>query len=202
MANSTEDGPAGRPLLRNVALPAVFVGTAVALGFLLAPVPNVELVTFTIFAAGGVLGGGRGALVGALTAALYSGLNPAGSGVAIPTLFAAQVIAWALVGAAGGLTERIYLPLGRGADGLRTALSGGLGALLTLMYQGAVIVGLALAGMTIGGSGFAWATWRHDLAAALTANAFFSLVHVVSNAILFAVLAPRIMPRLRAFGRG
>jgi len=186
---------------RGVALVAVFVGLAAALGFALAPVPNVELVTFTVFAAGATLGRARGALVGALTAALYSGLNPAGSGVAIPTLFAGQILAWSLTGFVGGLAGRLLVPLTRKATALRVAVSGALGALLTIVYQGAVILGLALAGMTLAGADAGWSAWRSDLGAALAANAFFSLVHVVSNGILFSVLAPQIVPRLRALVR-
>ncbi len=196
MAASTEPRGSG-DLLRGVALPAIFTGLAVALGFALAPVPNVELVTFTVFAAGATLGSARGALVGCLAAALYSGLNPAGSGLAIPTLFAAQIVSWGLVGAVGGVAARVVFPRSGEPALLRTAASGGLGVVLTLLYQGAVILGLALAGLSLGGAQVGWSTWRADLGAALAANAFFSLVHVVSNGILFAVLAPRVVPRLR-----
>jgi hypothetical protein len=201
---STDPSVGRRPAV-DVALVAVFTGLAVALGFALAAVPNVELSTLTIFAAGATLGRCRGALVGGLTAALYSGLNPAGSGLGLPPLFAAQIIAWALVGLVGGLTGRLFAArskaLERRAAALRPALAGGLGLALTLAYQGAVIVGLALAGFSPAGDGVGWSGWRTDLLSALAANALFSLVHVVSNGILFAILVPQLVPRLRSLGR-
>ncbi len=80
--NSTDPGRSGRALWTSeTATTAIFVALAAALGFLLLSVPNVELVTFTVFASGVVLGRWRGALVGVLAMAIYSGANPYGSGL-------------------------------------------------------------------------------------------------------------------------
>jgi len=171
----------------RVALMAVFVALAAALGFLLISVPNVELVTFTIFAAGTVLGRSGGALTGALAFAIFSGLNPHGSGVGFPPLYVAQVAAAAVAGFAGGAAAALWRGKGQSRRPLALALVGGaFGLVLTVVYQGAVIVGLAVASPEL----------RVGLLAAIVSNAFFSTVHIVSNTVLFAILAPAVLPRL------
>ena len=222
---------AGRGWAAAVSLSAIFVALAVALGFLLISVPNIELLTFTVFAAGSVLGRWRGAVVGALAMALYSGLNPFGSGIALPPLYAAQIGAMALAGLAGGLWGSGYAsgiggthagrpaPAGMsfgappggerprpsgsttaaGASGSFVARGheviswlavvgryGATGFILTLVYQCAVIAGIA-----VSAPGLAAGFW-----AAVAANALFSIVHIVSNTVLFAVLGPTVLPRL------
>jgi hypothetical protein len=177
----------------RVALTAVFVALAAALGFLLISVPNVELITFTVFAAGVVLGRAGGALVGALAFGIFSGLNPHGSGAVLPPLYAAQVGAAAVAGLAGAATSALWGGGGLSPRPLFLALAGGAaGLVLTVVYQGAVIVGLAVASPEL----------RVGFLAAVVSNAFFSTVHVVSNTVLFAILAPTVLPRLRRLRPG
>lgn len=173
-----------------MATAAIFVALAVALGHLLAYVPNVELVTFTVFAAGAVLGRWRGAAVGATAMALYSGLSPFGSGLAIPPLFIAQVLATAVTGLAGGASGPIWFGRVEGRA-KRAALGGALGFAVTLLYQCSVIVGLAVA----------TPEFRTGVLAAVAANAFFSGVHLIGNTVAFAVLAPAVVPRLVRLAR-
>jgi hypothetical protein len=178
-----------RPIRTSrVALTAVFVALAAALGFLLLSVPNVELITFTIFAAGTLLGRSGGALVGALAFAIFSGFHPMGSGVHFPPGYAAQIGAAALVGFAGGLSRPLWRGGGWSKRPWVLAVAGGaFGLVLTVVFQVAVSAGYAAASpdRAIG------------LLAALVSNVFFSTVHIVSNTILFAILAPAVLPRLR-----
>ena len=186
--NSTDTGSSARALWTSeTAATAIFVALAAALGFLLLSVPNVELVTFTVFASGVVLGRGRGALIGALAMAIYSGFNPYGSGLGIPTMFAAQLAASAFTGLMGGTTARLWRgpPLAAGRRGL-PLVAGGIGLALTAVYQAAVIVGLAVMSPE----------FRTGAFAVLLSNAFFSSVHLVSNTIVFAVLAPTVLPKI------
>lgn len=186
--NSTDPGSSARALWTSgTATTAIFVALAAALGFLLLSVPNVELVTFTVFAAGVVLGRWRGALVGALAMAIYSGFNPYGSGLGVPTMFVAQLAASAFAGLMGGITARLWrgqLPVA-GRRGL-PLVAGGIGFTLTAVYQAAVIVGLAVMSPE----------FRTGAVAVLLSNAFFSSVHLVSNTIVFAVLAPTVLPKV------
>ena len=203
--NSTSPRDSGRALWTSgTAVTAIFVALAAALGFLLLSVPNVELVTFTIFASGVVLGRWRGALVGVLAMAIYSGANPYGSGLGVPTMLAAQLAASAFTGLVGGITAPLWRGDAREAPGRggrldpaaggrvgggRRALplvAGGLGFVLTAVYQAAVIVGLAVMSPE----------FRTGALAVLLSNAFFSGVHLVSNTIVFAVLAPAVIPRI------
>ncbi|MFH1690439.1 MAG: hypothetical protein ABIE42_09410 [Candidatus Eisenbacteria bacterium] len=189
----------------ETAATAIFVALAAALGFLLLSVPNVELVTFTVFASGVVLGCWRGALVGVLAMAIYSAANPYGSGLGVPTMFVAQLAASAFTGMMGGVAA----PLWRGRAGGRSQgptarfdvratgravtgrrglplLAGGIGFTLTAVYQTGVIVGLAAMSPE----------FRTGALAVLLSNAFFSGIHLVSNTIVFAVLAPTVLQRV------
>jgi len=171
---------------RSIALPAVFAALAIAMGFALYLVPNVELVSLTVFASGVVMGRVRGAAVGAIAMAVYSALSPNGSGLAVPPLYAGQVLGMALIGLVGGLTARFWRDT-RGRPSWLTALVGGVaGLVLTLVYQSLVVVGLAAA----------MPQFNQGFLAAVAANAFFSTIHVVSNVVIFAVLSPVLLPRL------
>jgi len=167
----------------RTAATAVFTALAVALGYLLLSVPNVELLTFTVFASGVALGRWRGALIGALAMAIYSGLNPYGFGFAVPTLYAAQIAATALTGLAGGLAAPLWRGRAPGPAVLAVA-SGGLGLLTTLVYQCAVVVGLAAMSPE----------FRTGAVAVILSNAFFSVLHLVSNTVIFAALGPTVLP--------
>jgi hypothetical protein len=173
---------------RDVALTAVFAGLAVALGYLLSWLPNIELVTFTVFASGVALGKWRGALTGALAMAIYSGVNPHGSGLAIPPLYAAQILGAVFAGFLGGAARQLWAEPRRLRPALGALAGAGLGFGATLVYQVLVIAGLTAA----------MPDARVGLLAALASNALFSVVHLASNTVVFAVLAPALLPRLRA----
>jgi hypothetical protein len=97
---------------------ALFAALAAALGFLFAPIPNVELFTFSLFMAGCLLGWRDGALAALLAVALYYGLNPYGSSLALPLLFAAQLLAGLAIAGLGALYAAC-LPSARGARWVR-----------------------------------------------------------------------------------
>ncbi len=171
---------------RPVAATAMFIALSVALGFLLAPVPNVELVTLSVFVSGVLLGPGRGAVVGSVAMALYSGFSPNGSGAAIPPMYAAQIVAMGVAGLAGGVSARFWTsPFGR--TPWRAAVAGAVaGVVLTALYQSLVIVGLAIAAPE----------FNEGFFAVLVANAFFSTIHLVSNAVIFAVVGPALLAKV------
>ncbi len=172
----------------GLALMAILTALAVALGMLLAHVPNIELVSFTVFVSGAVLGRGRGACLGMIAMGIYSGANPVGSGLGIPPMFIAQVLAMAFIGFVGGSLGGAW----RTGGGLRhVVLAAVTGFVLTGVYQVGVVAGLAVASLDVG-TGFV---------AALVGNAFFSTVHIVSNTIVFAMLVPVVVPRAIAMTR-
>ncbi len=94
---------------------ALFASLTAALGFLLAPIPNVELVTFGLFMGGALLGARAGAIAALLAVGLYFGLNPYGSSLAFPTLFLAQLLAGAFIALLGALHAAVAPGAGRPA---------------------------------------------------------------------------------------
>jgi len=78
------------------------------MGFSLMFIPNIELITVMVFLSGIYLGIGWGALVGFTAMAIYSGLNPMGSGLSFPPLFLMQITGMAFAGIIGGLARPLF----------------------------------------------------------------------------------------------
>ena len=94
--------------LVNLVRAAIFCAMAIAMGYSLMMVPNIELITVIIFLSGLTLNLWWGALVGLVAMGIYSGLNPLGSGLSFPPLFFAQIISMSLCGLIGGLLKPIF----------------------------------------------------------------------------------------------
>jgi hypothetical protein len=166
--------------IRDLILMAIFIALAVAGGLVMAQIPNVELVSVTIFLSGMLLGIGRGIVVGAVAEFLYSSFNP--YGVAAPPLLIAQVISMMLIGAAGGVIKNLY-----GSRVPPVWLLGLAGFLLTFIFD----LLTTLSFTVVVGSG---------LAGFLTAVAFglyFYLAHEASNALAFGLMLPLLLRQLR-----
>jgi hypothetical protein len=118
---------------RRATLAGLLVALIVAAGYSLAAVPNVELVTLLVFVSGFLLGPRLGPVVGATSWGLYSVFNPMGSGAAVPTVLAAQMLAGALVGLAGAWAGPVVLERMPRYAGM--IVCGLCGLILTLMYQ-------------------------------------------------------------------
>jgi hypothetical protein len=149
---------------------AGLVAAGVAVGYLMAPVPNVEGISAVGFFAGYKLGARLGALVGGLAMGLFSVLNPLGPPV--PHVLLAQVVGVGLIGASGRLWG-ILAPRVRSPEGL----AAGMGAVLTLVAT--VMSDYAFA-VSIG-------KWRNPLPV-LAVGVPFSAVRVVTNGLIFAGL--------------
>jgi hypothetical protein len=171
--------PSQQARVRQAVLLGLFVGTAVGLGFLLAGVPNVELMTLTVALAGAALGPAGGFAAGALAETCFSLANPLGA--ALPVLLASQVLGMGLAGFLGGLTAPLVL---RWSPIWRVPAAAVLGGSVTLLFD--VLTNLATA-----------VTLRADLVVTLAAGIPFALVHVGANTAIFAVLWPTLAPRLR-----
>ncbi|MGD1049199.1 MAG: hypothetical protein ABR899_10675, partial [Candidatus Krumholzibacteriaceae bacterium] len=99
---------------RTIILAALFIALSVALGFLLSEIPNVELMTLTVFVSGVFCGARLGGLVGGLSILFYSLLPPLGPAPA--PLLAAPVLGYVVTRVAGGLAGPRPAPSGwRGA---------------------------------------------------------------------------------------
>ncbi len=156
---------------KKIALAGLLSSLAIALGFLLLAVPNVELMTLIVFVSGSLLGARGGALVGMVSMLIYSIANPMGA--AIPLVTASQVVGLGIAGGAGAVGP----PLRRVLKGrvVRSVAFAAVGVILTVQYD--LLTNLAL-GISVGG-----------VAAVVAAGLLFAVVHFISNALIFFFLA-------------
>lgn len=176
--------PRGRSVRQPVLL-GLFIGLAVGVGYLLAGVPGVELMTLVTALAGLSLGARSGALVGALAALVYSVGSP--YGVPLPPILAAQVLGMAAAGVLGGL---LAVPLARTGSLRGTALLAGCGGAAAAIFFD-VITNLAIA-----------LAYDTPLAAVAAMAATMFLIHLAVNTAVFAVVVPAALPRLANLARG
>ena len=92
----------------NLVRGAIFCSIAIGMGFSLMLIPNIELITVVVFISGLYLGIRWGGLVGFTSMAIYSGMNPMGSGLIFPPLFAMQIIGMSLAGIIGGIVHPFF----------------------------------------------------------------------------------------------
>ena len=157
---------------------------AVVLGQSFAIIPNVEFITVIIFVAG-TLGGFTGGVVTAITTTIsFNYLNPLGP--ALPMIMAAQALGWSLTALGGSLFARFFA-----APITRRKLAAA-GFLLTLPYE--ILVNLAfflIFGENLSMSAFFIVFW-----AALP----FSLVHIISNTLIFHIVGKSLMEVIERSG--
>jgi len=166
-----------RPTHR-IALTASFAALAVAAGFV-EQIPNIEIITMTIFLCGQLLGAASGGIAGAVAAFLFSTLNP--YGLPGPVLLAAQIFSMAMAGIVGG-SVKVGSPLSTRSR-LTLALCG---FLLTVMYDL-----LTTASFTL----LVDLDWR-GLVTTVIVGVWFYVVHTVSNTLIFAFILPILIQRL------
>jgi hypothetical protein len=169
---------------RSVASLGIFTALVAALGFALAGVPNIEMMTLAAFVSGALLGPVRGASVGAGGMAVYSAFNP--YGIAPPPVFLAQTVGLGIVGAAGGGIGSRHPPEARRRWPTALLFAGGVGAGLTLLYDLLTNLGTAVA---IGAVRDPWPVVAGGVA--------FGVWHIAWNAALFAVCAPPLLAALQ-----
>jgi hypothetical protein len=156
---------------QKIALAGLLSSLAVALGFLLMAIPNVELITLVVFVSGSILGVRGGALVGVVSILIYSIANPMGT--AVPLVTVSQALGQGIVGASGAAAPLIRRLSNRRV--VRSAMFAAAGVLVTLQYD--LLTNLAL-GVSVGSVG-----------PVVVAGMVFSLVHFASNAMIFFFLA-------------
>jgi len=169
----------------------MFTSSAVGAGFALAYIPNIELITAIVFAAGAYLGIRWGAIVGAVSMLIFSGANPLGSGFVNPPLIVAQIISMVLVASVGGLL-RSWIFSGKWTK-LKIAMLGITGGLLTFIYDS----------LTTLSTPFAFGFENENLLAFYLTGIGFTFLHQLSNMAVFALVLPGLFSRIRqASGTG
>ncbi|MBN1480426.1 ECF transporter S component [candidate division KSB1 bacterium] len=164
--------------MKKIVLSALFVALAVAMGYLFLLIPNVEMISATVFIAGAVVGARWGLLVGFVSELIFSLFNPMGA--AAPPLLVAQLFCFMIIGFFGGL---IGLP--KQVKLWRFSLVCGLaGFFLTLLYD--VLTTLSFA-LFIAGDDL------RKLLTIFTAGAVFNATHSLINTIIFTIIVPAIL---------
>jgi hypothetical protein len=166
--------------IRWIARAGIFTALSVALGYLLVFVPNIELISASIFASGWLFGPSVGTTVGALSFAIFSIFNPLGA--SLPPLMIAQVVGGMMVGLAGGLIKSMLSGIPMVARCIVLGISGGL---LTLLYDVITNIG-----------GFIAFTTEKTFIAYLAAGMVFSLLHIFSNIMIFSLLLFPVLNRI------
>jgi len=166
---------------RRFALMALWTGMIATVGIVFAFIPNIELVLLSAFLGGVALGPKRGFLIAALGEALFSALNPIGSGLGFPILYLFQVISVGLCGFAGGMSIK-FIHASKSSMGLSLSL-GVVALVLTLVFDLLTALSFPLSsGMTEGA-----------LQGVLGAGLLFFILHISSNIILFAFFGPSLI---------
>lgn len=88
------------PSISTITRMAILIALAIGLGYALLEIPNVELVTATVFIGGYILGKVQGAVIGLITEGLFSLFHPLGPSP--PPLFITQVFSMTCTGFLGG----------------------------------------------------------------------------------------------------
>jgi uncharacterized membrane protein len=154
---------------------------AVAGGYLLIAVPNVELVSMTVAMAGLMFGPRAGATVGIFAMGIFGALNV--FGIPYPPVWVAQMLGQAAIGLFFGLVRRSYVKQG---SILRAWTGAVMAALLTFFYD--LLTNLAFPiGTAVPVSGW----WPY-----LVAGIPFAITHLVSNVLLFAFVLPAAWQRI------
>jgi len=167
--------------LVNLVRAAIFCAMAIAMGYSLMMVPNIELITVIIFLSGVTLNLWWGALVGLVAMGIYSGLNPLGSGLSFPPLFFAQIIAMSLCGIIGGLLKPIFFT--KDYNIYHLFLLALTGFVVTAIYDVFTLVSYPL----VSGLGLS------GVLASLVKGLGFTLLHEISNAFIFLITVPRVV---------
>jgi hypothetical protein len=174
--------------LNKLVQAAMFAAIAVGVGFSLLLVPNVELITLTIFLSGLVLGPSWGLLVGGTAEVVFSSLNPLGSGLSFPPLFISQVVSMMLIGVTGGLCRPFFY---RSTFNLGQVVALGLvGFVLTFLYDSLTTLSYPLS------TGFN----GPQLMGVYLTGLGFTFLHQIWNAAVFALGVPKIVQHLTGVG--
>ncbi|KAA3616411.1 MAG: ECF transporter S component [Calditrichaeota bacterium] len=162
---------------------ANFIAVGVAIGYALAFLPNIEMVTMIIFIGGYLLGWRSGAFIGLATEFIYSNFNLYGP--APIHILVAQIFAMTTTGIVGGIAKNI------GGVNLSSVAS----RIMFLVLGGAVTVFFDL--VTTWADVFIIDAGMGFFMSRLIAGMPFFAVHIVSNAFIFFFLVHTLIQTLQ-----
>jgi len=178
------DSAATRKSIRRASRIAVMTAAAVASGYLLIAIPNVELVTAMVAMAGLMMGPAAGAIVGIMAMAIFGALNV--FGMPYPPVWITQMLGEAFTGFLFGMIRFRY---DRAAPIGRIWMGGVFAAIATLFYD--LVTNLAFPAST----GVPLSSWWPYMLAGVP----FALTHLVSNVLIFVLIIPVAWSRIGRF---
>jgi uncharacterized membrane protein len=172
----------------RIALIGTFTALSIVLGYMLALITNIEVFTMTIFLAGFIMSKKEGAIIGLLSASIFTFFNLIGSSIIYPQLFVYQLIHYSMTGALGGLakdflrkkeyfkpTEDLYI--------FRIMLLFGfLGAIITFIFD-ILSTYFFLSGSTV-------SITLDSFVASYLFSIVFTTTHLIGNILGFIFLLP------------
>lgn len=165
---------------RWVSILAIMTALALVGNYTLVTIPNVELGSVILFVTAFLFGARMGIWSTLVMSVVYGSINPWGG--FIPQIWISQVIGWLFIVSVGALMGVTGPRLNRSAT---SSLEIGIvGAIVTLMFD--LVTNL----------GYSWA-FGVPYDAALIAGLPFLVLHVFSNALIFAAIVPRIESTVR-----
>ena len=168
----------------RISLIATFTALAIVLGYAMAYIPNIEVFTLMIFLSGFIMGKKEGAIIGLLSASIFTFFNPFGSSP--PPLFIYQLIHYSLTGISGGLVKdfmvnrKFFKPKEDLYVYQVMIIFGVIGGILTFLFD---ILSTLLGGFTV-------STSIDYFIASYLFGIVFTTVHLIGNILVFVFLLP------------
>ena len=169
---------------QKIVLSALLIALSVGMGYLFLLVPNVEMVTATVFIAGSIVGPLYGLFVGLLAELIYSAFNP--YGMAMPPLLITQVLCFAFIGFVGGLVGKRQIK----SAPLKLIILATCGFLLTLLFDVATTLSFAL---------FSAGANMQKIWSTFIIGASFYAVHSLVNTLIFVTIVPGVQMALQRY---
>ena len=168
----------------RISLIATFTALAIVLGYAMAYIPNIEVFTLMIFLSGFIMSKKEGAIIGLLSASIFTFFNPLGPSP--PPLFIYQLVHYSLTGITGGLTKDFMLnrKFFKPKEDLYVyqvmVIFGIIGGILTFLFD---ILSTLFGGFTVSTSiDYFIATYLFGIV--------FTTIHLIGNTLVFVFLLP------------
>jgi len=168
----------------RISLIATFTALAIVLGYAMAYIPNIEVFTLMIFLSGFIMSKKEGAIIGLLSASIFTFFNPFGPSP--PPLFIYQLIHYSLTGISGGLAKDFMLnrKFFKPKEDLYVyqviVIFGVIGGILTFLFD---ILSTLFGGFTV-------STSIDYFIASYLFGIVFTTVHLIGNILVFVFLLP------------
>lgn len=166
---------------KKICLIGICIALAIAVGYAFLLIPNIEMITATIFIAGYLLGQRNGIFIGITAEALFSLTNP--YGIPSPPLFFAQIISMGFTGFLGALLSRPKI-----SNNLKTYfIFACAGVLTTLFFSFCTNLAFILS------MGF----HLNKFFSTMLTGIHFYIIHIASNMIIFFSIVPLIIKKIQ-----